>query len=149
MRRLPPCLVDPEAWDVDPGPGRGPHPPIDQLIQACLTQCPAIVKCRALDRGDCYGVVAGQYRPWPAPAILATAFRQGAMSRVAAAVRVTVEHSKPGQVLPQAAELARLYGVSGTTVRSALLALADEHVLIRPANRRQWYRVPERTENAA
>lgn len=147
MHRTAPCLLDPRSWDLDPG--QGPHRPVEHLISACLNQCPALDLCRQLDRGDCYGVVAGEYRPWPADKVLAASFRQSALKRIVAAIQASVAAAKPGYVLPGAAELARLYGVSETTVRSALLELADQQILTRPATRHQWYRVPDRTENAA
>lgn len=147
MHRIPPCAADPESWDLDPS--LAPHPPVEQLVNACLSQCPALALCRQLDRGDCYGVVAGEFRPWPDAKSLAAAFRSGTMSRVITGVRASIANAHPGTVLPGAQDLARLYGCSDTTVRSALRWLAEQHVLTPPVNRHHWYQVPERSENAA
>lgn len=147
MQLKPPCHADPADWDQDPGREFTPHSPVHQLIHLCLTQCPALERCRALDKGDCFGVVAGRYRPWPDPSRLASMYQAGGAMRVAGAVRIEVEGLKPGTEIRTAAELAREHGVSKTTVGKALRWLAAEDVLVRPADHRKPYRVAARRHN--
>lgn len=147
MMRRPPCHLDPESWDQDPG--RGPHRPVDELVQACLTQCPVLARCVAMDTAGCYGVIAGEYRPWPSDSHLKVAERATVRGRVIAGIRDEFEHAASGTALPKVDELARVYGVSTTTVRGALRWLAHNDVLVKPATRRQTYRVAQRTESAA
>lgn len=147
MQMRPPCLSDRASWDLDPSEG-APHVPVDQMIDACLSQCPTLDLCRQLDRGDCYGVVAGRLRPWPTDTQLATVATSRTLKRVIAGIRADADALDAGDPLPDISELSRLYTTSRTTVRAALRWLAAEDVLIRPTDHRHRYRVANRTETA-
>lgn len=144
MQLKPPCHADPLDWDQDPGREFTPHSPVHQLIHLCQTQCPVLALCQQLDKGDCYGVVAGRYRPWPHDSRLASMYQSAGAAQVAGAVRIEAEQLPPGTAIRPASELAREHGVSKTTVGKALRWLAGEDVLVRPRDHRKPYRVAAR-----
>lgn len=142
MQLAPPCFMDPASWDLDRGEGV-PHTPIEQLIQACRTQCPRLAWCQDRAKGEeIYGVVAGEYRPWPATAQVDALHRAPVLRRLVAALRAEIAELEPGQLLPTQTQLATDFGVSRHAVRAALRWLAEEDVLLKPATRAEWYRVP-------
>lgn len=147
-----PCQLDPEAFDVDPGTRRrDANPPdVQALIQACRTACPILDLCAANaadpDTAEMYGVVAGEYRPWPGDTVVLTINQKTAKGRVIAGLTEIVETLNPGDPVPSAVDLARLYGVARTTALSALRCLAGEGILTRPGGYGHRY---QRTEIAA
>lgn len=144
-----PCAVDPVSWDLDAGVGT-PHIPVAQMIRACLTQCPRLERCRAETADDLvFGVVAGEYRPWPSDARLATLQRSRVLRRLVARIMTKVAALEPETPL-SIVQLAADLDASRTSVRAALRWLAAEDVLILPTTRTGPYRVsPPRKENAA
>lgn len=150
MQLKPPCYADPVSYDLDRGIGT-PHPPVEQLIQLCRTQCAFLDWCRSryAARDDVFGVVAGEYRPWPQDSAVATLHRSTVLRRIVAAIRDELDDLAPGEALPSCSQLAREFGTSRVTVRAALRWLVDQDVLTPPATRADWYRVPPRKEQAA
>lgn len=147
---LPPCRVDPISWDLDPGVG-APHIPVDDMVHACLVQCPRLERCRAEAGEDViYGVVAGEYRPWPSDARVDELERSHIVRRLVAAIRTEVTELEFDDPLPPTRQLAREFGTSTTAVRAALRWLVAEDVLLKPATRTTPYRVaPPRKVTAA
>lgn len=124
---LPPCVADPVSYDVDPVSGV-PHTPVNQLVQACLTRCPVYADCARLPHVDVYGVVAGQYRPWPP--------EPPDYVRGSPALRQAIQHilsilpaTTPGARLPSQRDLSAACGVSRPIVIRALEILSENGVI--------------------
>lgn len=151
--RRPPCALNPAAWDHDPG--RGPHPPVAVLVHACRTVCPIYDQCKATADPSRYGVLAGEYRPWPTDSRLLMANAKLDRRRVADALLDDIRTSmKPGDEVPEIDWLARRYGVDRTVAFAALRTLAREKYLTRPRGYGHPWKVAKvptnnRTENAA
>jgi hypothetical protein len=156
-RQMPPCMIDPVSFDMDHPRGR---PRLDEtpaqrmqrlaapLIHACRTQCPILAQCSAdPDARSAYGVVAGEYRPWPSDSVLLQLNNVTAKGRVMAALIDQVKTLQPGDRLPGPVELAAVHGVARNTVNAALRALQTDGVVTRtPDTGRHWIVTPEPAE---
>jgi hypothetical protein len=126
---ITPCQADPVSYDLDPEHG-APHPPVEQLVHACLTRCHLYNWCSQQPRDRVYGVVAGEHRQPPFTvtdwdARLCDLETRTATYRVVEHVARLARNAEPGAILPTQVEIADACGVTRVTVRSALRRLAD------------------------
>lgn len=118
---IPPCQADPISFDVDPDNGT-PHPPINQLVHACLTRCPAFEWCKTQDHSDVYGVVAGSYKPHPLAEL--TVIRNPSVRKAADYLASVIATLNPGDEIPSQREVCEATGINRAAVRTAIGLLA-------------------------
>lgn len=155
-RILTPCMLDPISFDVDHPRGRPRHGETprarmarltEPLVHACRTQCPILDRCRTdPDARQAYGVVAGEYRPWPSDATLLTISAGSVRARVLGELTARVRRLRPGDRLPGAIELAQAHKAARNTVLLALKDLEADGLICRPPEtRRSWIVTPNPT----
>lgn len=142
-----PCTLDPISWDTDAAVG-APHPPVDQLVRSCLIDCPALEWCTLNADPDTFGVVAGQYRPWPDDDRFALT---PTVRKAVDSLTDLLTGLNPGDKIPPTRVLAQRWRMSRSSVRAGLRWLAGEDVLLLPTSHTGPYRVaaPPRKDQAA
>lgn len=151
-----PCRADEQSWDQDPSPEFTPHPPVHQLIHACVAQCPILQRCTEYveslaDFEKPYGVVAGVYRPWPGDSIVTARSTSAATMRAVHHLQKVIAQMQPGDRMPTIRQVMDDLTMSRNPVRAAYTHLVAQRVLVLPRNRNHPYTVAEplRVEDAA